>query len=278
MKSLKHRKIKPIHIALFIGLFSISLFMILPFLWMVSNSLKSTKEILIDPKHLIPLNFTISGYVKVLTKSPFFYWLRNSLFITTTNTVVILVTSSLVGFVFSKFRFRFKKILFMLVLATMMVPTHTTMIPGFLLINALGLYNTAGALIFPSFVNAFGIFLCKQACDDIPNELIEAARMEGANNFSIYLKIILPLIRPTIGALTIFTFLNYWNDYLNPLIMINDIKKMTLPLALSFFSSQHTADLSATMAASSLIMLPVIIVFLLFQKQFIKGIATTGMK
>ena len=274
----KKMKIKPVYIAIFIGLFLLSLFMILPFFWMLSNSLKSTKELLVDPKHLIPVNFTISGYIKVLTKSPFFYWFRNSLFITVTNTVVFLLSSTIVGFVFSKFEFKFKKVLFMLVLATMMVPTHTTMIPGFLLINALGLYNTAGALIVPSFVNAFGIFLSKQACDDIPNELIEAARMEGASNWSIYLKIVLPLLKPTVGALTIFTFLNYWNDYLNPLIMINDIKKMTLPLALSYFSSQHTADLSATMAASALIMMPVIIVFLMFQKQFIKGIATTGMK
>lgn len=274
----KKMKIKPVYIAIFIGLFLLSLFMILPFFWMLSNSLKSTKELLVDPKHLIPVNFTISGYIKVLTKSPFFYWFRNSLFITVTNTLVILLSSTIVGFVFSKFEFKFKKVLFMLVLATMMVPTHTTMIPGFLLINALGLYNTAGALIVPSFVNAFGIFLSKQACDDIPNELIEAARMEGASNWSIYLKIVLPLLKPTVGALTIFTFLNYWNDYLNPLIMINDIKKMTLPLALSYFSSQHTADLSATMAASALIMMPVIIVFLMFQKQFIKGIATTGMK
>lgn len=274
----KKMKVKPVYIAIFIGLFLLSLFMILPFFWMLSNSLKSTKELLVDPKHLIPVNFTISGYIKVLTKSPFFYWFRNSLFITVTNTLVILLSSTIVGFVFSKFEFKFKKVLFMLVLATMMVPTHTTMIPGFLLINALGLYNTAGALIVPSFVNAFGIFLSKQACDDIPNELIEAARMEGASNWSIYLKIVLPLLKPTVGALTIFTFLNYWNDYLNPLIMINDIKKMTLPLALSYFSSQHTADLSATMAASALIMIPVIIVFLMFQKQFIKGIATTGMK
>ena len=274
----KKMKVKPVYIAIFIGLFLLSLFMILPFFWMLSNSLKSTKELLVDPKHLIPVNFTISGYIKVLTKSPFFYWFRNSLFITVTNTLVILMSSTIVGFVFSKFEFKFKKVLFMLVLATMMVPTHTTMIPGFLLINALGLYNTAGALIVPSFVNAFGIFLSKQACDDIPNELIEAARMEGASNWSIYLKIVLPLLKPTVGALTIFTFLNYWNDYLNPLIMINDIKKMTLPLALSYFSSQHTADLSATMAASALIMMPVIIVFLMFQKQFIKGIATTGMK
>ena len=274
----KKMKIKPVYIAIFIGLFLLSLFMILPFFWMLSNSLKSTKELLVDPKHLIPVNFTISGYIKVLTKSRFFYWFRNSLFITVTNTLVILLSSTIVGFVFSKFEFKFKKVLFMLVLATMMVPTHTTMIPGFLLINALGLYNTAGALIVPSFVNAFGIFLSKQACDDIPNELIEAARMEGASNWSIYLKIVLPLLKPTVGALTIFTFSNYWNDYLNPLIMINDIKKMTLPLALSYFSSQHTADLSATTAASALIMMPVIIVFLMFQKQFIKGIATTGMK
>lgn len=264
--------------AVFTGLALLAIFFVLPYFWMLSNSFKSTQEILVDPKHLLPLNFTLSGYEKVLTGSPFFTWFKNSAFITITNTVVILFTSALVGYVFSKFEFRWKNVLFAVLLASMMVPAQTTMIPSFLLINFLGLYNSAGALIFPSFVNAFGIYLCKQFCDEIPKELIESAKLDGAGDFRIFWQIILPQIRPALGALAIFTFLSYWNDYLNPLIMLNEVKKMTLPLALSFFASQHMADLSATMAASALIMIPVTIVFMMFQKHFIKGIAMTGMK
>lgn len=278
MKKFKMTKQKAIRYGVFIGLAIVAIFFIMPYFWMLSNSFKSTQEILVNPQHLLPLEATTRGYEKVLTESPFFTWFQNSAFITITNTVVILFTSALVGYVFSKFHFRFKNFLFMVLLGSMMVPAQTTMIPSFLLINFLGLYNTAGALIFPSFINAFGIFLCKQFCDEIPKELIESAKLDGAGEFTIFWKIILPQIRPALGALAIFTFLNYWNDYLNPLIMLNEVKKMTLPLALSFFASQHAADLSATMAASALIMIPVTVVFMIFQKHFIKGIAMTGMK
>lgn len=264
--------------AILIFMIALAIIFMMPYFWMLSNSFKSTGEILVNPKHLLPLEPTISGYVKVLTKSPFFDWLKNSTFITVTNTVVILFTSALVGYVFSKFKFKGKNLLFGILLASMMVPAQTTMIPSFLLINEMGLYNTSAALILPSFVNAFGIFLCKQFCDEIPQELIESAKIDGSSDIRIFWKIIVPQIRPALGALAIFTFLNYWNDYLNPLIMLNEVKKMTLPLALSFFASQHMADLSATMAASALIMIPVTIVFIIFQKQFIKGISMTGMK
>lgn len=278
MKKFKMTKQKAIRYGVFIGLAIVAIFFVMPYFWMLSSSFKSTQEILVNPQHLLPLEATTRGYEKVLTESPFFTWFQNSAFITITNTVVILFTSALVGYVFSKFHFRFKNFLFMVLLGSMMVPAQTTMIPSFLLINFLGLYNTAGALIFPSFINAFGIFLCKQFCDEIPKELIESAKLDGAGEFTIFWKIILPQIRPALGALAIFTFLNYWNDYLNPLIMLNEVKKMTLPLALSFFASQHAADLSATMAASALIMIPVTVVFMIFQKHFIKGIAMTGMK
>lgn len=278
MKKFKMTKQKAIRYGVFIGLAIVAIFFIMPYFWMLSNSFKSTQEILVNPQHLLPIEATTRGYEKVLTDSPFFTWFQNSAFITITNTVIILFTSALVGYVFSKFHFRFKNFLFMILLGSMMVPAQTTMIPSFLLINFLGLYNTAGALIFPSFINAFGIFLCKQFCDEIPKELIESAKLDGAGEFTIFWKIILPQIRPALGALAIFTFLNYWNDYLNPLIMLNEVKKMTLPLALSFFASQHAADLSATMAASALIMIPVTVVFMIFQKHFIKGIAMTGMK
>jgi len=251
---------------------------VLPYLWMLSNSFKTTKETLIDPSHLLPKEFTLEGYRKVLTESPFFRWLGNSLFVTGTNTVIVLFTSSLVGNIFSRFKFRGMHFLFLLLLFTMMVPAQVTMITTFILVDGIGLYDSVFALIIPAFVNAFGIYLCKQFCDEIPRELMESAKIDGAGNFTIYRKIVLPQIRPALGALAIFTFLEYWNDYLNPLIYLSSTKNMTLPLALSYFSTQHATNLSATMAAAALIMVPTAIVFILFQKQFIKGISMTGMK
>lgn len=251
---------------------------VLPYLWMLSNSFKTTKETLIDSSHLLPKEFSLDGYRKVLTESPFFSWLKNSLFVTGINTLIVLFTSSLVGYIFSRFKFKGMNFLFMVLLFTMMVPAQVTMITTFIIIDGIGLYDSVFALIVPAFVNAFGIYLCKQFCDEIPRELMESAKIDGAGNFDIYLKIVLPQIRPALGALAIFTFLEYWNDYLNPLIYLSSTKNMTLPLALSYFSTQHATNLSATMAAAALIMIPTAIVFILFQKQFIKGISMTGMK
>jgi multiple sugar transport system permease protein len=274
----KWGKRKIISLIIFTLLLILAIAFVVPYFWMLSNSFKSTKEILTDPKHLIPVKFTLSGYTRVLTESPFFTWLRNSLTVSIIDTAIILFTSSIIGYVFSQYKFKFKNTIFIIVMSTMMVPQQTTMIPSFLLMNSLGLYNSIKALIIPTFVNTFGIFLCKQFSDEIPRELMESAKIDGASDMRIYLRIALPLLRPALGALAIFTFLERWNDYITPLIMLNSIEKMTLPLALSFFSAQHVSDLSATMAASALIMIPVSIVFLAFQKHFIKGISMTGMK
>jgi ABC-type glycerol-3-phosphate transport system permease component len=263
---------------IFAILLAASIVVVIPYIWMLSNSFKTTIETLTDPMHIIPQNFTLDGYIKVLTKSPFFHWLGNSVFITCTNTIVILFTSTLVGYLFARFRFRGKDFLFAMLMFTMMVPAQVTMITTFIIIDDIGLYDSVWALIIPSFVNVFGIYLCKQYCEEIPRELIESARIDGAGDFAIYWRIVIPQIRPAIGALAIFTFMEYWNDYLNPLIYLSSTEKMTLPLALSYFSTQHSTDLSATMAASALIMIPAAIVFIIFQKQFIKGMSMTGMK
>ena len=263
---------------LFAILLFVSLFFLIPYFWMLSNSFKSSKELIVDPKHLLPVNFTIKGYVRVLTEAPFFSWLKNSIVITTCNTLAVLFTSTLVGFVFSKFNFKLKNFLFWLLLASMMIPGQVTMIPGFILMSSLGLYNTIAALIVPSFVSAFGIYLAKQFIDEIPREIMESARIDGASSWRIYWNIILPMIQPAIGSLAIFTFLANWNDYLGPLIYLSNVNRMTLPLALVYFNSQRSTDHSATMAAASLVMVPVTLVFLALQKYFIKGISMTGMK
>jgi len=257
----------------------IMLFIILmPYVWMLLTSFKSTSEIMKNPGAIMPIDWTLAGYDKVLTQSPFFKWLQNSIIVTVSVTVIVLFTSSISGYIFAKYHFRFKEFLFWVVLATMMVPFTVTMIPNFLLINDLGLHNTLGALIVPTMVSGFGIFLCRQFCEDIPDSLCEAAKIDGAGDFYIYWKIILPNLGPCLGALAIFTFLDSWNDYLRPLIMLDKMDSMTLPVALSYFTNQHYNDYSSIMAAAALIMIPVTVVFLLLQKYFIKGIAITGMK
>ena len=165
-----------------------------------------------------------------------------------------------------------------MIFITQVLPQVVIVVPVFMMLQKLGLYNTLGALIVPALVRSFGIFLCRQFIEDVPDSLCEAAKIDGASDFFIYLRIIVPNIKPAIGSLVIFIFLASWNDYLNPLIMLNETKRMTLPLALSFFTSQHGTDLSATMAVAALIMVPVIVVFILFQKQFIKGLALSGIK
>jgi ABC-type glycerol-3-phosphate transport system permease component len=153
------------------------------------------------------------------------------------------------------------------------------MIPNFLIVNRLGLYNTLFALIIPTMVSGFGIFLCRQFCEGIPDSLWEAALIDGAPDFSIYVNIMMPLLRPCLAALAIFQFLESWNDFLGPLIMLESVKNMTLPIALSYFTTgAHSVDVGACMAAAAIMMLPSTIVFLAFQKHFIKGAAISGIK
>ena len=278
MKKLAKRENIKLRVFAIIILIVASIIVVIPYIWMLSNSFKSTKEAVMHPNLLIPENPTIDGYVKVLTKSPFFSWLKNSVIVTGVNTIIVLFTSTLLGYVFARFEFKGRQLLFNILMYTMMVPAQVTMITSFLLIDSIGLYDNLLALIIPAFVNAFGVYLCKQYIEEIPKSLIESARIDGASDFMIYWKIVIPQIRPAIGSLAIFTFLQYWNDYLNPLLFLSSKDRMTLPLALSYFSTQHTSDLSAVMAASALIMIPSAIVFIIFQKQFVKGIAMTGMK
>lgn len=278
MNIIKDKRNIRIRVFAFIILTILTLFFVAPYVWMLLNSFKSTKEILLHPTNILPEEFTIKSYQKVLFDSPFVYWFRNSLIVTVVDTVVILFTSSIIGFVLSKYKFKLNKFCFFLILATMMMPTTAMMIPNFLIISKLGWYDKIISLIVPTFCNAFGIFLCKQFIDDLPKELFESAMLDNASDFKIFYRIVIPAIRPALGSLAIFTFLGIWNDYQTPLIYLNSTKNMTLPLALSFFNSQHLSDLSATMAAAALIMVPSTVVFLIFQKYFIKGISMTGMK
>jgi len=255
------------------------LIILTPYFWMLLVSFKSTPEIMQYPGRIWPIHWVMSGYVTVITAAPFFNWFFNSVIVTGSTTLLVLFTSSIAGFVFAKYTFRWKNTLFWFILASMMVPFQTIMIPNFLMVDMVGLYDKLLALIIPVMISGFGIFLCRQFCEDIPDSLCEAAKIDGAGDFYIYARVIIPLLRPCLAALAIFSFLDNWNEYLRPLIMLESVKSMTLPVALSFFTSgTHTHDMSACMAAAAMIMMPVTIVFLCFQKNFIKGITISGIK
>jgi ABC-type glycerol-3-phosphate transport system permease component len=255
------------------------LVMLTPYIWMLLQSFKRTQEILRNPGKILPIQWTLNSYHTVLTKSPFFSWFRNSVIVTGSVTLLVIFTSTLAGFVFSKFKFPFRNIIFWMLMASMMVPSQAVMIPQFLIVNALGLYNSLLALIIPGSVSLFGIFLCRQFCAGIPDSLWEAAVIDGASSFIIYTRVMVPLLRPCIATLAIFTFLSSWNEFLRPLIYLESVKNMTLPIAISYFANgEHSTDFAACLAAAALIMIPVTIVFLALQKQFIKGAAISGMK
>ena len=275
MRKTNRELLSNIIIIVFMSLFC-SVFM-LPYVRMILDSFKTRVEIM-KGTTMFPKKFILDNYRTVFQKTPIVNWFFNSLWTSTLVTVVTLFTSSLAGFVFAKYEFKGKQLIFWFIMATMMVPAQTTMIPSFLIIQKLGLYDNLFAIVFPSLVGGFGIFLCKQFIEDIPDSMVEAASIDGAGNMRIFFMVILPLIKPTLSALAIFTFLGKWNDYLNPLLYLSDISRMTMPLALSFFTSQRTSDLGGVMAAATLVILPVTIVFLCFQKQFVRGISITGMK
>ena len=260
----------------FMGVFSV--IMMYPMAWMLVTSFKSNADIHKNKAKFFPAEWTVEGYRSAFEKAPIGDWLVNSIVITVVITFAVILTSTLIGYVFAKYEFKFKRSLFLLMLATMMVPPQVTMIPRYLMIQKMHLFNTRWALIVPGLVSAFAIYLARQFITDVPDSLCEAAKMDGAGPLRIYLSVIQPNIKPAIGSIGIFTAMANWNDYLNPLLMLNDIDKMTLPLGLVMFDSQRSVDLAATMAAAAMIMMPMILIFVLFQRQFIKGMTMSGIK
>jgi multiple sugar transport system permease protein len=256
-----------------------SLAFVVPFLLMLSNAFKSPAEIARIPPTLVPEDPSTNSFEYVLTNAPYLTWYKNSLIVAVTVTVLVLLTSSLAGYVFAKFDFRGKTVAFVVVLSTLIVPFPVLLVPQYLIADHLHLLNTLWALILPYLASAFGVFLMRQFMGGIPSELIEAARMDGAPEGSIFLRVILPMSKAPLAALGIFTFLFIWNDYLWPLVAIDDLDKSTLPLALGFFDTGRGANrYDLTMAAAAMAVIPVIIVFLIFQRRITKAFVLGGMK
>jgi multiple sugar transport system permease protein len=202
----------------------------------------------------------------------------NSLYIAVAVTLAVLFTSSIVGYVFEKFQFKYRNAIFLGLLSTMMVPGAVTMIPLYLLLGKVRLVNTHLAIILPALGNVFGIFLMRQAMQSIPNEFIEAGRIDGASEFWIFWKLILPQAKATLSALAIFTFMGQWNSFLWPLIVLSSQDQYTLPLGLRMFQGQYWSDMGLVMTGATISVIPILIVFLSMQKTFVRGVTLTGLK
>jgi multiple sugar transport system permease protein len=251
---------------------------LLPFFWMLSTSFKSGGGLFTYPPTWIPNEPTLEWYIQLIKEVNFLLHFRNSVLVSVCITVLSLLINSMAGYAFAKHRFRYRDRLFSFLLATMMVPGQLTMIPVFLLLKKLGLLNSFMGLIVPVSANVFGIFLIRQFMMSIPNDLIESARIDGCSEFRIYWSVVLPLCRPVLATLGIFTFMGSWNDFLWPLIVMVREEGYTLPVALANLNGQHPTDFGLLMAAAVLVVLPVVVVFIAAQKYVIQGIATTGLK
>lgn len=256
----------------------ITVIFIMPLVVMLLSAFKPQAEILRIPPSFWPEAPTLDNFRTVLSEAPYGLWYRNSLVVAIGVTTIAVFTSAVGGYIFAKFEFPLKQPLFVLVLATLMIPFPVLLIPNYIIANRLGVLNSLWALILPGMVSAFGIFLIRQFAGGIPRDLIEAARLDGASEWSIFGRIVLPLLRPALAALGVFTFLASWNDYLWPLVAINDLDKSTLPLALTFFSSVQSTRYDLIMAAASMAVVPVLIVFLIFQRHIVKALVLAGMK
>lgn len=274
-----HKKAVLGKVIVYVILILIALIMIIPFLWMLSASIKSDREVFqMNPFVFIPENPRWSNYVDIWTKIPFAKFVENTVFLTIVVTLLQLLTSSFAAYSFAKLHFRHKNGLFLAYIATIAMPWQVYMVPQFIMMRKMGLNDRLLAIICLQAFSAFGVFMMKQFYEGIPDDLCEAARIDGMSEYRIYSSIMLPLSKPALSTLTIFTFVATWNDYLGPLIYLKTQEKKTIQLGLKMFISQYSSDYGLIMAGSVLSLIPVLIVFLVLQKYFVEGVASTGLK
>jgi len=249
-----------------------------PFIWMVSASFMADGHANVYPPRFYPDEFTLMQYENLFSRLNVSVNFMNSLFLSITVTIVSLLFNSMAGYAFAKFRFKMKDKIFNLLLSSMIIPAQVTMLPLFLMLKSMGLINSYFAIIIPGLANIFGIFLIRQYAISIPDSLIESAKIDGASDFQIYYRIILPLCMPILITLALFTFMGTWNDFMWPLIVLTDNSLYTLPVALANLMLEHSKDPELMMAGSVITIIPVLIVFLFLQKYYISGIMTGGVK
>ena len=284
-----HRAPHPLlQLLAYAGLAVGAVIMLLPLAWMVSAAFKPLAEVIQVPPTWIPRTFTLQSFIEVFGQFPFARYLLNSFIVAVCVVISVLLTSSMAGYALARFNFPGRDLLFILILASLMVPFQTRMIPLYQLVTwvdweilgivRIRLQDTLLGVMFPWLVDAFGIFLLRQYIRSVPSDIIDAARIDGASEFRIYWQIILPLCRPALAALGIFTLVLNWEEFLWPLIVTSGHAARTLPVGLQSFAEQYAVNTHWQMAGATIAILPLVIAFLLLQRQFIRGIAMTGLK
>ena len=267
-----------IKVLIYVFLIITAFAMIIPFLWMLSASIKLDKDVFAFPIDWFPKNPQWQNYVKIWTKIPLMTFVLNTAKLTVIVTILQLFTSSFAAYAFSKLRFKGRNVLFLGYIATIAMPWQVYMVPQFMMMRSFGLNNTHLAIICLQAFSAFGVFMMKQFYEGVPNELCEAARIDGMSEYGIYAKIVLPLSKPAIATLTIFTFVNTWNDFLGPYLYLTKQKLKTIQIGLRMFIGQYSSEYGLIMAASVVALIPVLTVFLSLQKYFVEGVASSGLK
>lgn len=265
---------------LYVVMIVLVLIMVLPFLWMLSTSLKSQQYILSTTPQLIPDPLTFESYTQLVDRINLFQVVFNSSFVAIATTVGQVIIAAMAAYAFSRMQWRGRDAVFVLYLATMMIPTVVLVIPQFILVRSLGWVNTYSALIIPTLFNAFGVFLLRQSFLQIPNDFEEAAFVDGANHLTIFWRIVMPLSQPALATLAIFSFMGSWNAYLWPLFIARREEVMTLPVALASLQAGPRAltEWNMVMAGSVVAVLPILIVYMFAQRWFISGVISSGIK
>lgn len=282
MKSSQNAMSKFRVLCLYIFLISFGIIFIFPLLWMVSTALKTAEQTYTYPPTFFPKPITFQHFIDCFKAAPLGVFIKNSAIVTSLSVLGTMVSASMVAFAFGRLKWVGRDTFFMILLATMMIPSQVTMIPVFLIFHKIGWVNTLKPLILPSFLcggtqGAFYVFMLRQFIMIIPRELDEAATIDGCNYFQIFYRIMLPLLRPALGAVVIFAFMEHWNEFMNALIYLNDTMKFTLPIGLQYFRADDYINWNRLMAASLLALLPCVLVFFFGQKVFMQGISfSTG--
>ncbi|MEE8272853.1 MAG: carbohydrate ABC transporter permease [Alphaproteobacteria bacterium] len=275
-RSRVRRTIRPGRIVIWTLLIMGGITMVMPFIFMISTSLKYSYEIY--DLRLIPNEPTLSNYIHVLSDGRFFRWFSNSFLIATLTTVSVLFFDSLVGYTLCKFKFRGRYVIFIAILSTLMIPTEMLVIPWYLMSQTMGWLDSYWGIMFPGIMTGFGTFLMKQFFESVPDDFLDAARIDGLNEFQIWWEVAMPLVTPALSALAIFVFLGNWTAFLWPLIVTNSVELYTIPVGLSFFSDEVDVQWELIMTGASLATIPTLLVFLFFQRYIIRGVMLTGLK
>ena len=252
--------------------------MVIPFFWMLFASFKNSNEVFSIPMRVLPETWRYQNYQEIWKKIPLLTFFKNSIKLTVITTIIQVLTSCFAAYGFAKVKFKGRDLLFVIYVTTISVPWQVYMVPQFALMSKMGLTNSHLGLILMQAFNAFGVFLMRQFMMGIPTELLEAARIDGLNEYGIFARIALPLAKPGIATLIIFTFVNIWNDFMGPMIYLNSTELKTIQLGIRMFISQYGADYALIMAASVCALIPVVIIFVACQRWFIEGITAGGVK